>query len=139
MKNDVYYMERCELLASEAATNGDAPVGSIIAKGDEIVSEAIEASKSNNDITCHAELEAIRLAVRGLKTNDLSDCIIYTTHEPCVMCSYAIRFYKIKKVVYRHTVNYLGGVSSSMPLLTSKEVPPHWGDVPVIVHFKSHT
>ncbi len=56
MKDDVYYMKRCEILAAEAAINGDAPVGSIITKGDEIISEAIEASKSKNDITCHAEL-----------------------------------------------------------------------------------
>ncbi len=139
MKNDFYYMKRCKLLAAEAATNGDAPVGSVITKGDEIISEAMEASKSKNDITCHAELEAIRLAVKKLKTNDLSDCILYTTHEPCIMCSYAIRFYKIKKVVYQHAVNHLGGVSSSMPLLTSKEVPAHWSEVPVIVHLKSYT
>ena len=137
MKNDVYYIKRCELLAEEAAAKGDVPVGSVITKGDEIIAEAFEASKNKNDITCHAELEAIRLAVKKLKTNDLSDCVMYTTHEPCIMCSYAIRFYKIKKVVYQHAVNYLGGNSSSMPLLLSKEVPPHWGEVPVIVHLKT--
>ena len=137
MKNDVYYLKLCELLAEEAAAKGDAPVGSIITKGDEFIAEAIEASKNKNDITCHAELEAIRLAVKNVKTNDLSDCVIYSTHEPCIMCSYAIRFYKIKKVVYQHAVNYLGGNSSSMPLLTSKEVPPHWAEVPVIVHLKT--
>lgn len=139
MKNDAHYIKRCELLAEEAAAKGDAPVGSVIIKGGEIISESIEASKNKNDITCHAELEAIRLAVKNLKTNDLSDCIIYSTHEPCIMCSYAIRFYKIEKVVYQHAVNYLGGNSSSMPLLISKEVPPHWGKVPVIVHLKSYT
>jgi len=139
MKNDIYYIKRCELLAAESAANGDAAVGSVIIKNDEIICEAIEAAKSKNDITCHAELEVIRLAVKKLKTNDLSDCILYSTHEPCIMCSYAIRFHKIKKVVYQHAVNYLGGVSSSMPLLISKEVPPHWDEVPVIVHSKSYT
>jgi len=138
MKNDVYYIKRCELLAEEAAAKGDAPVGSIITKGEEIIAEAIEASKHKNDITCHAELEAIRLAVKTLKTNDLSGCVIYSTHEPCIMCSYAIRFYKIKKVVYQHAVNYLGGNSSSMPLLMSKEVPPHWAKAPVIVHLNNY-
>ena len=137
MKNDVYYIKRCELLAEEAAAKGDAPVGSIITKGEEIIAEAIEASKHKNDITCHAELEAIRLAVKTLKTNDLSGCVIYSTHEPCIMCSYAIRFYKIKKVVYQHAVNYLGGNSSSMPLLISKEVPPHWAEAPVIIHLNN--
>jgi len=137
MKDDAYYIRRCEILAEEAAAKGEAPVGSVITKGDEIISEAIEASKDKNDVTCHAELEAIRLAVKKIGTNDLSDCVIYSTHEPCIMCSYAIRFYRIKKIVFRHTVKYFGGISSSMPLLLVKEVPQHWADVPVIVHLKS--
>jgi tRNA(adenine34) deaminase len=137
MKDDAFYIKRCEILAGEAAAKEEAPVGSVIIKDDEIISEAIEASKDKNDITCHAELEAIRLAVKKLRTNDLSECVIYSTHEPCVMCSYAIRFYKIKKVVFRHAVDYFGGITSSMPLLLVKEVPPHWCDVPLVVHLKS--
>ena len=138
MKDDAYYIERCEILSKGAAEKGEAPVGSVIVKGDEIISEGIEASKNKKDITCHAELEAIRLAVKKLKTNNLSDCVIYSTHEPCIMCSYAIRFYKIKKVVYQYALNYLGGVSSLMPLLLTKQLPPHWGEVPVIIHLKSY-
>jgi tRNA(adenine34) deaminase len=137
MRPDLYYIQRCEVLGKEAATKGDAPVGAVITQDDEIISEAMEAAKNKNDVTCHAELEAIRLAVKKLKTNDLSDCVLYSTHEPCIMCSYVIRFYKIKKLVYQHPVKYLGGVSSSMPLLLIKEVPPHWGDVPVIVHLNA--
>jgi tRNA(adenine34) deaminase len=137
MKDDAYYIKRCEILSEQAATKGEAPVGSVIIKADEIISEAIEASKDKNDVTCHAELEAIRLAVKKLKTNDLSDCVIYSTHEPCVMCSYAIRFYKIRKVVFQHTIDYLGGSSSTMSLLLIKEVPLHWSDVPEVVHLKS--
>lgn len=139
MKNDIFYIQRCEALGKEAGAKGDVPVGSVIIKGDEIISEAMEAAKSKRDITGHAELEAIRLAVKKMNTHDLSDCIIYSTHEPCIMCSYAIRFYKIKKVVYRHAVNYLGGVSSSMPLLITNEVPLHWGKAPVIVHLADIT
>ena len=138
MKDDAYYIERCEILSKGAAARGEAPVGSMIVKGDEIISGGIEASKNKKDITCHAELEAIRLAVKNLKTNNLSDCVIYSTHEPCIMCSYAIRFYKIQKVVYRYALNNLGGVSSLMPLLLNKQLPPHWGEVPVIIHLKSY-
>jgi len=134
MKTDFDYIKRCERLAEEAVAKGESPVGALITKNGKIVCQAIEASKNKNDITRHAELEAIRLAVKKLKTNDLSECVIYSTHEPCVMCSYAIRFYKIKKVVYQQAVKYLGGVSSSMPLLISKDVPLHWGDAPEIVH-----
>ncbi len=137
MKGDKYYMQRCEALAGEAAAKGNPPVGAIITKDDEIISEAAEAGKSKNDITCHAELEAIRIAVKRMNTNDLSGCVMYSTHEPCIMCSYAIRFHKIKKVVYQNAVKYLGGVSSSMPLLITNDVPPHWSKAPVIVHLNS--
>ena len=134
MNPDHYFMQRCRSLANTAAAKGESPVGAVIVKDDKLISEAMEAGKSKNDITCHAEIEAIRLAVEKLNSNDLSDYVLYTTHEPCIMCSYAIRFHKIKKLVYQNTVKYLGGISSSMPLLTTNDVPPHWGKAPVIVH-----
>jgi tRNA(adenine34) deaminase len=109
-------------------------VGALIIKENKIISEAAEAGKSKNDVTCHAELEAIRIALKKTGSNKLSDCVMFTTHEPCVMCSYAIRFYGIKKVVYENSVPFLGGISSSMPLLTSKNVPPLWPNPPVIIH-----
>jgi len=137
MKPDLFYIRRCEILGKAAAEKGEAPVGAVIIKDDEIISEAMEAVKSKKDITCHAELEAIRMAVKKMDSNDLSDCIIYSTHEPCIVCSYAIRFHKIRKVVYEHAIDYLGGVSSSMPLLLVKEVPSHWGEVPVIVQLNA--
>lgn len=136
MKDDKYYIERCKQLAASAAAKGNAAVGALITKDDIIISEAEEATKSKNDITCHAEIEAIRMAVKKFETNNLSGCVLYSTHEPCVMCAYAIRFHGISKVLYLHKVNYLGSVSS-MPLLTSNEVPPHWAAPPVIVHLNS--
>ncbi|MEO9022322.1 MAG: nucleoside deaminase [Ginsengibacter sp.] len=136
MKDDSYYMGLCEKLGDKAEAKGNPPVGSLIIKNNEVIAEAEEAGKSKNDITCHAEIEALRIAVKNLQTNNLSDCILYTTHEPCIMCSYVIRFYKIKKVVYQNTVDYLGGISSSMPLLLSDEIPPHWAKAPEIVHFR---
>ena len=134
MNTDHYFMQRCRALANTAAAKGESPVGAVIVKDDKLISEGMEAGKSKNDITCHAEIEAIRLAVEKLNSNDLSDYVLYTTHEPCIMCSYAIRFHKIKKLVYQNTVKYLGGISSSMPLLTTNDVPPHWGKAPVILH-----
>ena len=136
MKTDTYYMNRCEELGNAATKKGNSPVGALIVKDDEIISEAEEAGKTKNDITCHAEIEAIRIAVKKLNSSDLSECILFTTHEPCIMCSYAIRFYKIKKVVFQNAVDYLGGITSSMPLLISDDVPPHWGKPPVVVHLK---
>jgi tRNA(adenine34) deaminase len=135
METDADYMRRCAALGRCAAAEGNSPVGSLIVRGDEIISEAGEADRSKNDVTCHAEIEAIRGAVKKLKTNDLSDCTMYSTHEPCVMCAYAIRFYGIRKVVYQHAVSHLGGDSSTMPVLTTGQVPAHWSAAPEVVHF----
>jgi tRNA(adenine34) deaminase len=136
MKNAHYYLQRCLALAKQAAEKGNSSVGAVVVKDDEIISEAEEAVKTKNDISCHAEMEAIRQAVKILNTNDLSACILYSTHEPCVMCSYAIRFYKIREVIYLNQSKYLGGVSSSMPLLITTEVPPSWSKPPIINHLR---
>lgn len=107
------YMEICEQLASSAADKGNAPVGCVIVKGNQVIAQAEEAGYSSKDITCHAELEAIRIA-RTRYGTDLSECMLVSTHEPCVMCGYAIRYYKIGKVVYKNEVDYFGSITSEM-------------------------
>lgn len=139
MNTHKLYINLCEVLGKQAAAKGNSPVGAIITRDNKIVSEAREEAFSKNDITCHAEIEAIRQAVQQLKTNDMSDCVLYSTHEPCIMCAYAIRFYKIKTVVYKNKVSCLGGISSSMPLLTTNDVPSHWSKAPVIIHSDANT
>lgn len=135
MKSDKYYLDRCAELASLAEKRGDSPVGALIVIQGIVVSEAIEANKSKNDVTCHAEIEAIREVFKSKVIHTLEGAIMYSSHEPCVMCSYVIRYYKISKVVFQHYVPYLGGISSSMPLLVSKDVPKSWGDLPEIIHY----
>lgn len=97
MNNDHYYIERCIALSKKAAAKNNSPAGAVIVHNKKIISEAEEAATTKNDVTCHAELEAVRAAVKILGKN-LSVCTLYSTHEPCVMCAYAIRFYKIKQV-----------------------------------------
>ncbi len=112
-----YFMRRCIELALIAKSNGESPVGSLIVKDDQIIGEGIEAGKAHLDITFHAEIEAIRHATQFLKSQNLSDCILYTTHEPCIMCSYMIRHTKIKMIVMSLTTGELGGFSAEDPLL----------------------
>ena len=136
-EEDIRFLKRCEDLGSEAAANGNPAVGAVIVRNGVLLSEAAEAGKSKNDITYHAELEALRIAVAELKINDLSDCVMYTSHEPCVMCAYAIRFYRIRKVVFQHYVSHLGSISSALPLLTTHSVPDSWSKPPEIIHIPS--
>ena len=69
------YMEICEQLAIKAGENGNAPVGCIILKENKIIASAEEAGHSKQDITCHAEIEAIRKARKKIGA-DMSECIL---------------------------------------------------------------
>ncbi len=133
MNDHNHFLQRCDELGRLAEISGNSPAGAVIVLRGQIISEAAEAATSKNDITCHAEIEALRTAVVRMGSRDLSECILYTNYEPCVMCSYAIRYHRVSKVVYRSTVPYLGGVSSVHPLLTSLAVPAHWGPAPEVI------
>lgn len=117
------FLKRCRELASEACRSGNTPVGAVIVRDGVIVGEGIEATRPDNDITRHAEIEAIRDALKRLSTAKLRGCSLYTTHEPCILCSYAIRHYQISWVGFEHAVPTLGGVNSSYALLTAKDIP----------------
>ncbi|WP_428668597.1 nucleoside deaminase [Runella sp.] len=127
-----FFMARCIELALIAKQRGDAAVGSVLVLKGKIIAEGIEGGKTYQDITCHAEMEAIRHARLLLKTHILSECILYTTHEPCIMCSYAIRHSQIKTIVMALTTGNIGGMSSQYPLLLDTSIEK-WGNPPTLV------
>ncbi len=132
MKNHDYFMRHCLELAKKAMVDGNPPVGAVIVKDGKIISRGIEAGKSKGDITFHAEIEAARDAVTKLNQKDLSDCSLYTTHEPCIMCSYVIRHHALREVVIGSRVKAIGGMSSKYPILIAKDIGI-WSAPPVIV------
>lgn len=79
---------------------GQTPFGACIVKDGKIISRVHNAVWKNNDITAHAEIQAIRKACKKLKTIDLSGCTIYSTCEPCPMCFSACHWAKISTIVY---------------------------------------
>lgn len=125
-------MRRCIELAKIAKQRGDSPVGSIIVKAGQIVGEGIEGGKTQQDITFHAEIEAVRNARATLGTSDLSDCLMVTTHEPCIMCSYVIRHHKIGLIIVGMTTGEIGGYSSALPVLTDRTIAK-WTAPPNII------
>jgi tRNA(adenine34) deaminase len=127
-----FYMKICIDLAKVAKERGDSPVGSIVVKNGKIIGEGIEGGKTHKDITFHAEIEAIRNATKFLAQQDLSDCIMYTTHEPCIMCSYLIRHTKIPILVTGISTGEIGGFSSNLPLLTDTTIKK-WTSPPTII------
>jgi tRNA(Arg) A34 adenosine deaminase TadA len=93
-------MRKAIQLSIDNIDRGGGPFGAIIVKQGKIISEAANSVTNDNDPTAHAEVNAIRLASKRLKTFDLSDCEIYTSCEPCPMCLGAIYWSGIKTVYY---------------------------------------
>ena len=127
------YMSICIDLAKIARQRGDSPVGSIIVQNSLIIGEGIEGGKTHKDITFHAEIEAIRHATKYLGKQNLSDCILYTTHEPCIMCSYMIRHTKIPLIVTGLATGEIGGFSSKLPLLLDTTIQK-WAAPPRLIN-----
>lgn len=130
MTDHITYMKQCVSLGKQAMRNGDPPVGSLIVKDGVVIGTGIESGKSSKDITRHAEIEAVKDA---LKTSEsLESSTLYTTHEPCIMCSYVLRHYKIKTIVYGTSVDHIGGITSHLKVMMTTRVP-NWGEAPTLI------
>lgn len=79
------------------------PFGAVIVKDGKVIAKSANKVTLQNDPTAHAEVSAIRLACRKLKTFDLSGCVIYTSCEPCPMCLSAIYWAQIGSIFYANT------------------------------------
>lgn len=86
--------------AEKAYKKGDIPIGCAIVKDGKIIAKAYNLKEKKEIATYHAEILAINKACKKLKTWHLDDCTLYTTMEPCTMCSGAIIQSRIKKIVY---------------------------------------
>ena len=86
--------------AREGVADGQSPFGACIVRAGKVVSCEHNVVWKTTDITAHAEITAIRRACRTLETIDLSDCVIYSTCEPCPMCFSACHWARISKIVY---------------------------------------
>lgn len=125
------YMQVCIQLGQEALAQGNPPVGSVLVHEGQIIGQGIESGKTTNDITNHAEVLAIRDAIAQGHKALLKNTSLYSTHEPCLMCSYVIRHHKIKQIIYGTEVAHIGGHTSHFNVLSTEEVP-QWGPKPII-------
>ena len=98
--DDVYFMKQALLEAREAASEGEVPVGAVIVCGDRIIARAHNQTERLNDPTAHAEMLAVTSATSALGAKYLTDCRLYVTVEPCVMCAGAIGWAQLAVVVY---------------------------------------
>ena len=102
-EKDKEFMREAIRLADESVKNGGGPFGAVIVRDGKIIAGASNSVTLDNDPTAHAEVNTIREACRKLGTFDLSDCVIYTSCEPCPMCLGAIYWAKLRRIYYGNT------------------------------------
>jgi tRNA(adenine34) deaminase len=98
--NDTYFMKRALQEAEAALEKGEVPVGAVIVVNDRIIARGHNLTETLNDVTAHAEMQAITAAANFLGGKYLQNCTLYVTLEPCQMCAGALYWSQITNIVY---------------------------------------
>lgn len=97
---DNYFMQQALREARKAYDEGEIPVGAIIVSQERILARAHNNTEMLHDVTAHAEMMALTAAAESLGAKYLTDCTLYVTLEPCVMCAGALGWSQIGRIVY---------------------------------------
>lgn len=120
--NDEEYMRIAFLEALKASKEDEVPVGAIIVKDGVIIGKGYNHREKGNDISSHAEIEAIKDAEAYLNNWRLDGCSLYVTLEPCLMCSGAILQARISKLVFASKDKKDGAVISNYYVFDSPSI-----------------
>ena len=101
--NDEYFMKKAFAEALQAFEKGEVPVGAVVVSNQKIIARSHNLTETLNDVTAHAEMQAITAATNLLGGKYLNDCTMYVTLEPCVMCAGALGWAQVGKVVFGAT------------------------------------
>lgn len=97
--DDTHWMREALKEAQKAADKGEIPVGAVVVSGNRIIGRGHNLTEQLNDVTAHAEMQAITAAANHLGGKYLTDCTLYVTLEPCVMCAGALFWSQVSRVV----------------------------------------
>ena len=100
MADDTFYMKQALQEARKAFERGEVPVGAVVVCRDRVIARSHNLTEALNDVTAHAEMQAITAAADYLGAKYLNDCTIYVTVEPCVMCAGAIAWSQMGHLVF---------------------------------------
>jgi len=121
MSTDTDHIERTIELSREAVEAGNTPFGALVTVDGEVVREARNTTRTDDDVTAHPELRLARWAARALDAETRSACVMYASTEPCPMCTTAIHYAGIGRVVFGvdgETLNALTGDVVPIPAST---------------------
>ncbi len=97
---DEFYMRQALVEASRAFDADEIPVGAVVVCRGRIIARAHNLTETLNDVTAHAEMQAITAAAATLGGKYLTDCTLYVTLEPCIMCAGALGWSQVSRVVF---------------------------------------
>lgn len=133
---DELFMRKCIELAERAGQTGDLPFGAIVVCNGEIIGEGSNILQQKKEVDGHAERIALLRAQAHMKSRNLPGCTVYSTVEPCPMCSFPIRELHIARVVWGLQSPVMGGYSKFKVLQDtglSEKVLDYFGQPPEIV------
>ena len=122
MFTDEYYMKIALQEAHYALEKDEVPIGCIIVSNDRIIAKSHNLTEALNDVTAHAEMQAITSAANYLGGKYLQNCTLYVTLEPCVMCAGALSWSQISKVVIGARDEQRGFINKNLQLHPKTEI-----------------
>ena len=100
MMTDTDYMKMALVEAQKAYDEDEVPIGAVIVCKGRVIARAHNLTEMLNDVTAHAEMQAITAAASNIGGKYLTDCTLYVTVEPCPMCAGAIAWAQLSRLVY---------------------------------------
>ncbi|CAA7385951.1 nucleoside deaminase [Chryseobacterium fistulae] len=122
MFTDEYFMKMALQEAEFALEKEEVPIGCVIVSNNRVIARAHNLTEALNDVTAHAEMQAITSAANFLGGKYLKNCTLYVTLEPCVMCSGALSWSQISKVVIGARDEQRGFINKKLSLHPKTEV-----------------
>jgi tRNA(adenine34) deaminase len=117
---DEYFMREALKEAKKALEINEVPVGAVVVCKNRIIARAHNQTEKLTDATAHAEMIAVTAAANHLGSKYLSECSLYVTLEPCVMCAGALHWVQLQKLVYGASDVQRGYSLVTTPLLHQK-------------------
>lgn len=111
-ESDAQWMRQAVIAAHGARDRGEVPIGTCIVADGEILAVAGNMTITSQDPTAHAEIVALREAARKVGNYRLTNAVVYSTIEPCVMCAGALIQARVKRLVYGARDERAGAVES---------------------------
>jgi len=131
MNTHISYMQECIALGKKASSSKINPVAALVVKNNKIVGKGFGKVALSNDLTESAEIKAVQDALQRMKTKNLKGCTLYTTHEPAIICSYAIRHCNFDTLVYGAS-SHSNKLSSNIKTMLTKKVEK-WKNPPNLI------